>query len=159
MPRSRVSVVSCSCLASCSLPGGNLFSHQPYFVDAYALSDIDDLSDFIEKQVRITVNEDHALVPCFENFCQLTAESADIDFLLVNLHDARFVFADNDGLVGLIGRRWWGSRRRRLRYGCIQSLRCDWCDRHEDDEEHQKNIYERSDVDVSLRTNLLTFLS
>src|SRR5215510_7989547 len=102
MPRSRTSVVSCSCLASCSLPGGDFFGHQTYFVDSDALRDVDDLGDFIEKQVRITVNEDHALVPCFKDLRQFSTERADVDFLLVDLQDAGFVFADDDGLVGLV---------------------------------------------------------
>src|SRR4026207_2134454 len=159
----RILPVSCSSYSSLHptlfryVPA--LRGHETDLVDAGALGDIDHFHNFVVEQFRIRIDEHDAFVTGPEDFQKGWTQLRLVVYLLIDLDDAVRVHTNDDRLVEVVRIRRRRAWRRRLWHGRIQAFGGQRRDGHEDNQQHEQNINEGSNVDVSLGTHFLLWLA
>src|SRR5580658_4991172 len=130
----------------------NLGSDQSNVIDAYRVTNVDDFSHAGEVEVWIALDEHDLLSAGGKDFIETGAQLVLGDVVLINLVAGNSIcradYLHHNGavvgllLVGVLGRL--GHQR-------VQPLRGDGHDDHEDDQQHQKYVDQRSYIDVRVQ--------
>src|SRR6185437_5904854 len=132
---------------------------QADLIYAGSVPDVDDLGNVLEGNIVVALHEHHLLGARLKDVFETALKRIPSHVILVDLQSRRH---SRSPVQNLHHDRalwvWLGLLvfRRGLRNESIQALRNDRRDDHEDDQQHQENIDERSHIDIGTRPTLTT---